>query len=58
VTEALVVADLLQATQGKTVLLSTHRPGVLDGLDAVVRVDAGAGLSRAGHDQACGSGTS
>ncbi len=47
-TEALVVADLLQATRGRTVLLSTHRSGVLAGLDEVVRVDAGAGLSPLG----------
>ncbi len=37
-TEALVMADLLAATQGRTLLLSTHRRTGLEQLDTVLRV--------------------
>ncbi len=40
-TEALVVADLLGATAGRTLLLATHRTTGLAALDAVHRVDRG-----------------
>jgi len=47
-TEALVVADLLHATEGRTLLLSTHRSTGLDELHAVLRVQDGALLPRSG----------
>ena len=40
-TEALVLADLLRATHGRTVLLSTHRLAGLRELDEVHRVAGG-----------------
>lgn len=40
-TEAAVMADLLRSTAGRTVLLSTHRAGVLAGVDWVLTVDGG-----------------
>lgn len=46
-----IVADLLDATRGQTVLLITHRLAALEAVDEVIVLDAGRAVERGTHDE-------
>jgi ATP-binding cassette subfamily C protein CydCD len=56
-TEELVMADLLRATEGRTLLLSSHRATGLDVVDAVYEVTAGTLRDRQGPHRPGPAGT-
>ena len=50
-TADLIVADLLEATRGQTVLLITHRLAGLEAVDEVIVLEAGRAVERGTHAQ-------